>query len=86
MTRRLPPDEWLMPNFNVGLIAKFDDTGRITRCLWDALGRNYAMLSSVREDRGYLYFGSLASSKFGRKRLADADPRWTASQSYWGAK
>lgn len=86
MTRRLPPDEWLMPNFNVGLIGKFDDSGRIVRSLWDALGRNFAMLGSVRENRGYLYFGSIGSTRFGRKKLADADPTWTSARSYWGTK
>ena len=72
MTRLLPPDEWMLPNFNVGLILKVDAKGRIILSFWDVLGRHYHLLTSVREYRGDLWMASWNSTKIGRKALVGA--------------
>ena len=72
MTRLLPPDEWMLPNFNVGLILKVDAKGRIILSFWDVLGRHYHLLTSVREYRGDLWMASWNSTKIGRKALVSA--------------
>jgi ribose transport system permease protein len=83
MTEQLPADDWLAPNFNVGLVLKFNDQGEIVESLWDPLGRNHYMVTSVREDGGYLYLGSWNSMKFGRKDLANNVTEWSAPAEFW---
>lgn len=84
MVERVAPDEWLFPNMNYGCVVKFDETGRITDCLWDREGANHPMITSMREDRGWLYLGGVSNNRIGRYRIPGADPAWTADASYRG--
>ncbi|WP_095090236.1 ABC transporter permease [Mesorhizobium sophorae] len=86
MVERVAPDSWLFPNMNYGCVVKFDETGRITDCLWDRRGTNHPMITSMREDRGWLYLGGVSNNRIGRYRIPGADPEWTASASYRGDK
>ncbi|WP_118185419.1 ABC transporter permease [Paraburkholderia phosphatilytica] len=85
MTRRLPGDEWIVPNINTGCIVKFNDQGEIVDSLWDFGGENHPMITSMRENKGYLYIGGITNNRVGRFRLDNADPDWTAHASYWRA-
>ena len=84
MVERVAPDEWLFPNMNYGCVIKFDETGRITDCLWDSRGTNHPMITSMREHKGWLYLGGVSNNRIGRYRIPDADPAWTAHASYRG--
>lgn len=84
MARRLPTDEWLYPNLNVGCVVKFDDHGRVFEPLWDFGGENHQMITSMREHRGHLYIGGISNNRVGQYRLDGADPNWTSYRSYWG--
>ncbi|NGN44026.1 ABC transporter permease [Mesorhizobium sp. CGMCC 1.15528] len=86
MVERIAPDEWLFPNMNYGCVVKFDESGRITDCLWDRSGANHPMITSMREDRGWLYLGGVSNNRIGRYRIPGADPEWTAAASYRGEK
>ena len=86
MAERVAPDEWLFPNMNYGCVVKFDETGRIVDCLWDRHGVNHPMITSMREDRGWLYLGGVSNNRIGRYRIPGADPEWTAAASYRGEK
>ncbi|MDQ0474040.1 ABC transporter permease [Labrys wisconsinensis] len=86
MVERVAPDEWLFPNMNSGCVVKFDESGRITDCLWDRHGVNHPMITSMREDRGWLYLGGVSNNRIGRYRIPGADPGWTAAASYRGDK
>ena len=86
MAERVAPDEWLFPNMNYGCVVKFDETGRIVDCLWDRHGANHPMITSMREDRGWLYLGGVSNNRIGRYRIPGADPEWTAAASYCGEK
>ncbi|MBN9550240.1 MAG: SMP-30/gluconolactonase/LRE family protein [Alphaproteobacteria bacterium] len=86
MVERVAPDAWLFPNMNYGCVVKFDEAGRITDCLWDRRGTNHPMITSMREDRGWLYLGGVSNNRIGRYRIPGADPEWTAAASYRGDK
>lgn len=74
MTRELPYDEWATPNFNAGLILQLDEAGNVIRSIWDPLGRNHCMVTSVREYGQHLIIGSWNSDIFGRKALLETVP------------
>jgi ribose transport system permease protein len=86
MAKRVAKDEWLFPNINTGCVLKFTAAGRIAESLWDLGGENHPMVTSMREHKGYLYFGGLYNDRIGRLKLAGADQNWTSQQSYWGPK
>lgn len=85
MIKRIPNDEWLYPNINNGCIVKFDESGRILETLGDIGGKSHPSVTSMREERGYLYIGGLSNDRIGRVRLPDADPDWNGPKAYWGA-
>uniref|UniRef100_E6VQ73 Inner-membrane translocator n=1 Tax=Rhodopseudomonas palustris (strain DX-1) TaxID=652103 RepID=E6VQ73_RHOPX len=86
MVKQIPPDEWLCPGINFGCVVKFDDNGNILESLWDPGGVSHPTITSMREQRGYLYIGGLENNRIGRLRLPDADPNWTGWDSYYAGK
>jgi ribose transport system permease protein len=84
MVKQIPPDEWLCPGINFGCVIKFDDSGKVLESLWDPGATQHPTITSMREHKGYLYIGGLENNRIGRLKLPDADPNWTAWQSYWG--
>jgi ribose transport system permease protein len=83
MAKRLPPDEWMYPNINVGCIVKIDERGTVLQALWDRHGTNHPMITSMREHRGHLYIGGLSNNRIGRIPLASADRDYVQYDSYW---
>ena len=86
MIKELPFDEWLFPGINNGCIVKLDADAQPVESYWDPGGESHPTLTSMREDRGYLYLGGLENNRIGRIRLPDADPSWTGCESYWGKR
>ena len=86
MIKQLPIDEWLFPGINNGCIVKLDAEGRPVTSYWDPGGESHPSLTSMREDRGYLYLGGLENNRIGRIKLEGADPNWTGNDSYWGKR
>jgi ribose transport system permease protein len=83
MAKRLPGDEWLYPNINVGCIVKFNEQGEILDALWDREGAHHPMITSMREHRGHLYIGGLSNNRIGRIALAGADPDFVQHDAWW---
>lgn len=86
MIKRIPNDEWLYPNINNGCIVKFDETGKIIETLGDIGGKSHPSVTSMREERGYLYIGGLSNDRIGRVKLDGADKEWNGPQAYWGGR
>ncbi|HYW92058.1 MAG TPA: SMP-30/gluconolactonase/LRE family protein [Gammaproteobacteria bacterium] len=86
MIKQLPPDEWLFPGINNGCIVKLDENAQPVDSYWDPGGESHATITSMREDRGYLYLGGLENNRIGRIRLDGVDPGWTSQESYWGKR
>jgi len=86
MIKRLPFDEWLIQGMNNGCIVKLDEHAQPVTSYWDPGGESHATLTSMREDRGYLYLGGLENNRIGRIKLEDADPNWVSSENYWGKR
>jgi ribose transport system permease protein len=86
MSVRLPPDEWLFPNVNIGFVLKFSENGQILYSMWDKRGANHPMITSMREDRGYLYLGGLSNNRIGRIKLEDGDPKFVQPIARWDGK
>lgn len=88
MTRRLPVDNWLLPNFNAGCIVKLSKDGQPVETLWDLGGTKqaYSTITSAVEDRGHLYVGGIFNVRIGRVDLPSADKSWTAYSERWGGK
>ncbi len=86
MVRRVAPDEWLFPNINTGCVIKFNERGEVLETLWDLGGENHPMITSMREDRGYLYLGGISNNRIGQYKLPDADPEWFGPDTYWGKR
>ena len=86
MVKRVPADEWLFPNINTGCVIKFNDSGQVLESLWDKSGKSHPVITSMREDRGYLYLGGIMNNRIGRIKLDGADPNWFGPDSYWGKK
>jgi ribose transport system permease protein len=72
MMKRVPPDEWLYPSLNHGLIVKLSGTGEVLETLWDPGGAKHATITSMREHDGWLYVGGLMNDRIGRVRLRSA--------------
>lgn len=86
MIKRIPNDEWLYPNINNGCVVKFDESGKILETLGDIGGKSHPSVTSMREERGYLYIGGLSNDRIGRVRLPNADPDWNGPTAYWGKR
>jgi ribose transport system permease protein len=86
MTKRVPHDEWLMPNFNNGCIFKINGDGEVLDVLWDQGAQSHPGITSMREDRGYVYIGGVFNNRIGRIPIEGADPEWIGPVSYWGKK
>ena len=86
MIKQLPIDEWLFPGINNGCIVKLDADAQPVESYWDPGGESHPTLTSMREDRGYLYLGGLENNRIGRIKLDGADPNWTGCESYWGRR
>jgi len=84
MVKTIPPDEWLCPNLNSGGALKVTDSGQVVQSLWDPGAKSHAMITSMREHRGYLYLGGVTNNRIGRIPLSNVDPEWTSFSSYWG--
>jgi ribose transport system permease protein len=84
MAKRVPSDEWLSPNINVGCVLKFNERGEILESHWDMGGVNHPMITSMREHRGYLYLAGIQNNRIGRYRLANADPDFIQYDRRWG--
>ncbi len=86
MIKRIPNDEWLYPNINNGCVVKFDEDGRILETLGDIGGKSHPSVTSMREERGYLYIGGLSNDRIGRVKLPSANPDWNGPTAYWGRR
>lgn len=86
MSREIAADEWMAPNINTGCVVKFNINGEILESLWDQVGENHPMITSMREHRGYLYLGGVSNNRIGKYRIPNADPEWTSQDSYWGSR
>lgn len=84
MARRIAPDEWVFPNLNTGCVLKFDETGRIQESLWDLGGINHPMITSMREQDGFLYLAGVSNNRIGKYRVPGAPAKWCALDGYWG--
>ena len=86
MTRRIAPDNWLLPNMFTGSLIKFDANGKILDTLWDAPDGSHPQITSVREHKGKLFIGGIHNDRIGVLDLKDADPNWSGYEAYWGKK
>jgi len=86
MVKQIPADEWLFPNINTGCVIKFNDSGEVLQSYWDLEGKCHPTITSMREDRGYLYLAGLTNNRIGRVKIADADPYWNGPEYYWGKR
>jgi ribose transport system permease protein len=84
MIKRIPNDEWLYPNINNGCVVKFNERGEILETLGDIGGKSHPSVTSMREERGWLYIGGLSNDRIGRVRLPNANSEWNGPESYWG--
>ncbi|PWV97788.1 ribose transport system permease protein [Hoeflea marina] len=84
MTRRVPPNNWLFGNLNIGGVLKLDAAGVVTDALWDAPDGPLYMITSMREHEGSLFLGGVTNDKIGRITVAGADTDWTGPKSYQG--
>jgi len=84
MAKRVPQDEWLFPNINIGCVLKFSEAGDILQTLWDPTGENHPMITSMREHRGHLYLGGILNNRIGRYKLENADPDFVHYDRRWG--
>lgn len=71
MTKHLPEDEWLNPQFNVSCVMKFTDEGEILDVLWDGTFEKHPMVTSMSERHGYLWIGGIENNRIGRLKLPD---------------
>jgi ribose transport system permease protein len=83
MAKRLPPDEWMYPNINVGCVIKITEEGKALEALWDRDGTNHPSITSMREHRGYLYIGGLVNNRIGRYKLKNAREDYVQYDTYW---
>jgi ribose transport system permease protein len=88
MTRQLPVDNWLLPNFNAGCVVKLSKDGEPVQTLWDLGGTKqaYSTITSAVEDRGHLYVGGIFNVRIGRVDLPGADSGWTARAERFGGR
>jgi ribose transport system permease protein len=69
MTRRLPNDEWIVPQLNVSCVVKFSEAGEILSVNWDSSLEKYPMVTSMKEADGYLYLCGIQNNRVGRLAL-----------------
>lgn len=90
MTKELPKDDWLNPQFNVSCIMKFTDDGRIIDVLWDGTFERHPMVTSMSERHGHLWIGGIENNRIGRVRLPEEKvgsidpgdiPAWTGTSA-----
>lgn len=86
MTRRVAQANWMFPNINTGCILKVTLDGKVLESLWDKGGVNHPMITSCKEDRGFLYIAGVFNNRVGKWKVPGADPTWSGPESYWGAK
>ena len=86
MTRRMGSGNWMSANFNSGCVLKFTAEGEVLESLWDGKGENHAMVTSVKEHKGYLFIGGILNNRIGKWKIPGADPTWTGPRSYWGGR
>lgn len=72
MIKEVPVDEWLLPNLNTSCVIKVTEEGEILESFWDGAQRDHAVITSMRENGGYLYLGGLTNDRLGRLELAGA--------------
>lgn len=75
MMKRIPPQEWLYPNVNNGLVVLLSADGEPLETYWDPTGRDHPNITSMREHDGWLYLGGLNNNRIGRIRLREAAER-----------
>ncbi|MBI2963334.1 MAG: SMP-30/gluconolactonase/LRE family protein [Deltaproteobacteria bacterium] len=75
MMKRIPPQEWLYPNVNNGLVVLLSADGEPLETYWDPTGREHPNITSMREHDGWLYLGGLNNNRIGRIRLGEAGER-----------
>lgn len=73
MTKQLPVDDWLVPQWNISCVAKFNESGEILKVLWDGTGEKHPMVTSMSERHGSLYLGGLENNRIGRITLPAED-------------
>lgn len=73
MTKQLPVDDWIVPQWNISCVVKFNEQGEILRVMWDGVGRSHPMVTSMSEHRGHLYLGGLENNRIGRLKLDPAE-------------
>ncbi|MPV88440.1 ABC transporter permease, partial [Georgenia ruanii] len=73
MTKQLPVDDWVVPQWNVSCVAKFSESGEILKVLWDRGGKRHPMVTSMSEYNGFLYLGGLENNRIGRVQLDPED-------------
>jgi ribose transport system permease protein len=83
MAARLPPDEWMYPNINIGCIIKVTEDGEVLDALWDPDGKNHPSITSAREHKGHLYIGGLENNRIGRYKLPSARQNYVEYDTYW---
>lgn len=78
LVRRLPTDEWPLPDFNCGGVMHLDREGKVTRTLWDPPGRgqSYPAVTSAREAGPYLYVAGMFNNRIGRIALRGDATDW----------
>lgn len=86
MAKRVPRDEWLFPNVNIGCVLKFNDRGEVLDILWDLGAKNHPQITSMREHRGYLFLGGLSNNRIGRYKIPEkeCDPNFVQYDRRWG--
>jgi ribose transport system permease protein len=67
-------------------VVKFNEKGGIVEAMGDLTGGSHPMVTSMREHKGYLFVGGILNNRIGRYRISGADPNWTSTASYWGAR
>lgn len=83
MAKRLPADEWMYPNINVGCVVKINERGEVLEALWDREGTNHPMITSMREHRGQLFIGGLSNNRIGRIPLKNGRSDYVQYDTYW---
>lgn len=76
MVKELPVDDWIVPQWNISCVVKFNESGEILKVLWDSTREKHPMVTSMSERNGYLYLGGLENNRIGRVKL---DPREVGS-------
>lgn len=75
MIKRIPPQEWLYPNMNNGLVVLLSGDGETLETYWDPSGEAHPNITSMREHDGWLYLGGLNNNRIGRIRLSEVGER-----------